>query len=189
MSDQNGKFEKIDDAELFRQTVSDTAPLTAKKRHQPTGTKPKPKARQRAADERAVLRESLQPAVDIADVETGDELLFRRDHISIRAFRNLRRGNPAASTSLDLHGYRETDAKHELREFISYSIVNGDRCVRVVHGKGRGSGSRGPVIKQGVNRWLRQWSAVDAFCSAPAHDGGTGAIYILLRIPRSQRRS
>jgi DNA-nicking Smr family endonuclease len=181
MNDRDGKPDKPDSARLFREAVSDAAPLTAKKRHQPDRPKPKPKARQRAADERAALRESLQTPADIADVETGEELLFKRDHISVRTFRRLRRGAPPARASLDLHGYRETDAKHELQEFISYSVANGYRCVRVVHGKGLGSGNRGPIIKQGVNRWLRHWSVVDAFCSTPPHDGGTGAIYVLLR--------
>jgi len=186
MSDSDGKPDKSDSAALFRQAVRDAAPLASKKRHQPDHPKPKAKARQRAADERAALQESLQLPADIADLETGEELLFKRDHISLRMFRKLRRGSPPARASLDLHGYREHDAKYELQEFISYSVANGYRCVRVVHGKGLGSGNRGPIIKQGVNRWLRHWGVVDAFCSTPPHDGGTGAIYVLLRQRRAR---
>ncbi len=55
------------------------------------------------------------------------------------------------------------------------------QCVRVIHGKGLRSGARGPVLKLSVNRWLRQWDDVLAFVSAPARDGGTGALYVLLR--------
>jgi len=178
------KPEPTADAELFRQAVDGARPLGGKKRHQSQLPAPKAKARQRAADELAALRESLEPPADIADVETGDELLFRRSHISPRAFRKLRRGNTPPEASLDLHGFRESDARHELREFISDGAAQGLRCVRVVHGKGLGSGQRGPVIKQGVNRWLRHWAEVEAFCSAPPHDGGTGAAYILLRSRR-----
>jgi len=52
--------------------------------------------------------------------------------------------------------------------------------VRIIHGKGRGSGNRGPVLKSAVNRWLRRHGAVRAFCSARRNDGGTGALYVLI---------
>jgi hypothetical protein len=32
-----------------------------------------------------------------------------------------------------------------------------------------------------VNSWLRQMDAVLAFCSARPNDGGTGAVYVLLK--------
>ena len=50
-----------------------------------------------------------------------------------------------------------------------------------VHGKGLGSGDRGPVLKHAVNRWLRQWDCVLAFISTRQVDGGTGAVYVLLQ--------
>jgi DNA-nicking Smr family endonuclease len=52
--------------------------------------------------------------------------------------------------------------------------------VRVIHGKGRRSGSRGPVIKRVVDLWLRRIEPVLAFVSARPMDGGTGAVYVLL---------
>ncbi|MHB8428784.1 MAG: Smr/MutS family protein, partial [Acidiferrobacterales bacterium] len=36
-------------------------------------------------------------------------------------------------------------------------------------------------LKGKVNSWLRQKDEVLAFCSAPRQDGGTGAVYVLLR--------
>ena len=54
------------------------------------------------------------------------------------------------------------------------------RGVRIVHGKGLGSGPRGPVLKGAVNVWLRNSAAVLAFSSARPVDGGTGALYVLL---------
>lgn len=53
--------------------------------------------------------------------------------------------------------------------------------MRIVHGKGNGSRHRGPVLKQKLNYWLRQRDEVLAFCSARPVDGGTGAVYVLLR--------
>jgi DNA-nicking Smr family endonuclease len=53
--------------------------------------------------------------------------------------------------------------------------------VRIVHGKGKRSGNRGPVLKHLVNHWLQRMDAVLAFGSARAVDGGSGAVYVLLR--------
>ncbi|MGH8236763.1 MAG: Smr/MutS family protein, partial [Steroidobacteraceae bacterium] len=43
------------------------------------------------------------------------------------------------------------------------------------------SGPRGPVLKNVVNHWLQRADNVLAFGSARAVDGGSGAIYVLLR--------
>jgi DNA-nicking Smr family endonuclease len=37
------------------------------------------------------------------------------------------------------------------------------------------------VLKQKVNDWLRQKNEVLAFCSARPNDGGSGAVYVLLK--------
>ena len=68
-----------------------------------------------------------------------------------------------------------------MRAFLAESLDARIQCVRIVHGKGLRSGPRGPVLKASVNRWLRQWDDVLAFVTAPVRDGGTGAIYVLLR--------
>ena len=57
----------------------------------------------------------------------------------------------------------------------------GKRCVRIVHGKGLSSEGKLPVLKVKVNSWLRQKDDVLAFCSARPQDGGTGAVYVLLK--------
>jgi DNA-nicking Smr family endonuclease len=98
--------------------------------------------------------------------------------------RKLRRGQYRVESEIDLHGLTLPEAKQGLREFLARSIYEGRRCVRVVHGKGLGSGPRGPVLKNGVNVVLRRTDAVVAFCSARPVDGGTGAIYVLLAASR-----
>jgi DNA-nicking Smr family endonuclease len=73
------------------------------------------------------------------------------------------------------------EAKAALRGFIAECVDHRLRCVRVVHGKGRRSGPRGPVLKNVVNHWLQRADDVLAFGSARAVDGGSGAIYVLLK--------
>ena len=95
--------------------------------------------------------------------------------------RKLARGGYSVQAEIDLHGMTLAEAKPRLADFIDFSTSEGKLCVRVVHGKGLGSGERGPVLKNAVNRWLRNWDSVLAFVSTRQVDGGTGAIYVLLQ--------
>ena len=73
------------------------------------------------------------------------------------------------------------EGKEGLGELVGESVRRGHTCVRIVHGKGLGSGERGPVLKGKVNNWLRRWNEVLAFVSTRQVHGGTGAVYVLLR--------
>jgi DNA-nicking Smr family endonuclease len=130
--------------------------------------------------EREVLRESIVLTPAELDVESGDELSFRRPGIQDTLMRRLRRGHYRVEFELDLHGLTLPEAKEQIRSFVARSIARQARCVRIIHGKGLGSGPRGPVLKHAVNVILRRFDAVLAFCSARQVDGGTGAIYVLL---------
>jgi hypothetical protein len=58
--------------------------------------------------------------------------------------------------------------------------MRGQRCLRVVHGKGHGSPGRQPVLKSKVQRWLGQSETVIAFAQASGPLGGAGALIVLL---------
>lgn len=169
-----------DDTDLFGDAISGTRPLV-QDRLPPFRRRLSPKPRQRERDERAVLRSLLSDGYDEAEVETGDELLFQRASVSAMVWRRLRRGHYAVEAELDLHGFIVTDAREYVASFLEDAQNHGHRCVRIIHGKGLSSAGRLPVLKIKVNHWLRQKDAVLAFCSARAVDGGTGAVYVLLR--------
>jgi DNA-nicking Smr family endonuclease len=60
----------------------------------------------------------------------------------------------------------------------------GHSCVRVIHGRGTHSETEPSLMKREVTRWLssRRFSrTVVAFASARWRDGGSGAVYVLLR--------
>jgi DNA-nicking Smr family endonuclease len=82
---------------------------------------------------------------------------------------------------LDLHGLGQAAARDNLADFLVQNRDAGRRCVKIVHGKGYRSGARGPILKIAVNSWLRRHADVLAFTSARPIDGGTGAVYVLLR--------
>ncbi|HEY8538324.1 MAG TPA: Smr/MutS family protein [Steroidobacteraceae bacterium] len=169
-----------EDGDLFRRAMRDVKRLNVPERVVDT-PKPPPEARFRRADEEAVLQESLMVPEHAALLGTGEEVGFRRPHVSETVLLKLRRGQYALDAEIDLHGLTAAQAKHALREFIVESVARRWRCVRVVHGKGRRSGPRGPVLKPTVVHWLQRSNDVLAFGSARAVDGGSGALYVLLR--------
>lgn len=171
-----------DERDLFRAHMRDVKRLrNADRRTSNFKPKPEPKARFTRLDQQEVLRESLMPPSDEASLSTGDELSYRRPHVPEAILTKLRRGHFAVDAEIDLHGLTAIEARAALREFITEAAERHMTCVRVIHGKGRRSGPRGPVLKNMVNHWLQRSDVVLAFGSARAVDGGSGAIYVLLR--------
>jgi DNA-nicking Smr family endonuclease len=124
----------------------------------------------------------LPDIVSPDDVVDGTEpLSFRRSGVRDQVMRRLRRGLYPIEDELDLHGLNQAAARDTLGEFLRLNRDAGRRCLKIVHGKGYRSGARGPILKIAVNAWLKRHPDVLAFSSARAIDGGTGAVYVLLR--------
>ena len=170
-----------DDVELFRRAMSDAKPLQSDERVARPEKKPQPKARFAKADDKKALAESMQADIDAMERANGQGMRFHRQHVGRRTMRKLARGRYAVQAEIDLHGMTVAEAKPRLADFIDHCAKQGLPCVRVVPGKGLGSGQRGPVLKNSVNAWLRKWDTVLAFVSARQVDGGTGALYVLLQ--------
>ena len=170
-----------EDIRLFRDSVGEVRPIDQSDRIVHDTPKPPPRARQRELDDQAVMRELIDADHDPAWVETGEELLYRAPGIDLKTFNRLRRGRFTIERSLDLHAMNESAARISIDEFILRCSEERRRCIKIIHGKGLRSRKRGPVLKKMVDRMLRFHSDVLAFASAPYHDGGTGAVYVLLR--------
>lgn len=168
------------DRELFHRTVGAVRPLHCD-RIEPVLSRPAPIPRFTLADERQVLTDMTSDYFEPAEMETGEELYYRRDGVQPAVLRKLRRGQFQVGAALDLHGLTVVVAREALAVFLRNARRDNLNCVRIIHGKGNGSRHRGPVLKQKINHWLRQRDEVLAFCSARPMDGGTGAIYVLLR--------
>ncbi|MBL8269603.1 Smr/MutS family protein [Steroidobacter sp.] len=176
--------ERDGDDPSFREAMRDVRRLRTTDKRAPSAPKPPPRARFTRADQKEVLKESLLPPSDEAALATGDELSFRRPHIPEGVLTKLRRGQYVVDGEIDLHGMTGAEAKAALREFITEAVVRRMSCVRIVHGKGRRSGPRGPVLKNVVNQWLQRIDQIQAFGSARQVDGGSGAVYVLLKVKR-----
>ena len=168
----------------FREAVADVEPLARRPRRVESkrGTAPLP--RQTRRDERAALAESLSGPVSPEDaLESGEEIAFLREGYPPSLLRRLRRGHWVVQASLDLHGMNRVEAEAAVREFLRLSAARGQRCVRIVHGRGLGSPNREPVLKAKLRSWLPRREEVLACSQAPRAHGGSGAALVLLKNP------
>lgn len=170
------------DADLFRRSIGEVAPLPVHNKVVANIARPEPVARQFLADEQAALQESLSDDFSVETLlDTDESLSFARNGIGPDTLRKLRRGHWVIQSQLDLHGLRTDEAREALAEFLRNAEKRGLRCVRVIHGKGLGSINKEPVLKNKVRNWLAQKNEVIAFCQARAADGGSGALIVLLK--------
>jgi len=175
-----------DEGQLFRRAMADARPLVTDT-VEPSRRRPRPLARFSRLDERQALRESLEDPPHAIELANGSALSYRHASVTIKTMRRLARGGVSVQAELDLHGLVASEAKEVVRNFIEGALLRGYTCVRIVHGKGLGSGRNGPVLKRKLDQWLRLWEPVLAFVSARPADGGTGAIYVLLKKLNNRR--
>jgi DNA-nicking Smr family endonuclease len=183
----NTKGIKPEDIELFRQQAGKVKPVTSN-----TIETARPDSRKRSFRTRTeTARHTVpagamfdQPTYVPASIDISDEnfIQFKRAGIQDRVFRKLLRGQIPVVAELDLHGMTIYNARIALDQFMSH-IHQHERqvCIRIIHGKGYGSRDGLPVIKRQTQLWLQCNINVLAYCSCIPAEGGTGAIYVLVK--------
>lgn len=168
-------------------------PLPAQRRQRVEQARP-------TSDPRPPVSEEAEGLAALADLVTGDvdfDVTDTREYVEgvvsgldPRVARRLRRGDFAWQAHLDLHGLTAVEARAAVERFLAESLRAGHRCVLVVHGRGHNSKDRTPVLKTKLVAWLARSGVsrmVLAFTTARPHDGGAGAMYVLLRRDRRRR--
>ncbi len=175
---QSETAEDEDDASLFRSAIG---PVRELPQAAPPPDKPKPRPSTRMAErDDDETRSEFRRLLDSPQLLAGDAMRYRRDEIPERVLQRLGRGQYAAQDEIDLHRCDAALAETVLKRFLKESRDHGIACVRIVHGKGLHADDGVPTLKNLVDRLLRHRSDVLAFHSAPATQGGTGAVLVLL---------
>ncbi len=176
-----------DEADLFALAMREAKPL-----HQ-DGAKRAPAddvpPAERAETGPAVVR--VGPRLERLPERTTDKLPELKTGASPgvdkRTAVRLKRGRLAIDGRIDLHGMTQAKAHRALEGFLTASQEAGKRCVLVITGKGlRPTGETG-VLRSLVPRWMNAPAIrgrVLSFCTAQPRDGGTGALYVLLKRKR-----
>ncbi len=176
-----------DEADLFALAMREAKPLhqDGAKRAPPHDVPPSQRAETAPEAARAVPRLERLPA------RTADRLPELKSGASPgldkRTAVRLKRGQLAIDGRIDLHGMTQDKAHRALEKFLTASQGAGKRCVLVITGKGlRPTGETG-VLRNLVPRWMNAPAIrgrVLSFCTAQPRDGGTGALYVLLKRKR-----
>jgi DNA-nicking Smr family endonuclease len=174
MSDDN------DERDLFREAVGNVRRIRSKRVESDRG-RPSAAPRMREADERRVVEEMAEIRPFEHGLESGEELLWLRPGLQKRVLTRLRRGHWRVQDEIDLHQMNADAATRSIRTFLDEALASNRRLVKIIHGKGLRSGPGGPRLKTVTARVLSRHPRVLAFASAPPADGGTGAVYVLLR--------
>ena len=169
------------DSALFRAAVGNVKVLDNDRHHPP---KPRPPGVPRHSQPAAAANgHNLPDDPDFTAPGFADSQFFARPGLQKRILKRLTRGQIARDAEVDLHGMTVAGARGALAGFLQEAHHYRYRCVLIIHGKGHSSAQRTPVIKARLDRWLRLNDTVLAFCSAQPRDGGTGAVYVLLKSP------
>jgi DNA-nicking Smr family endonuclease len=161
------------DATLWQRATRDVKPLAP--RSQPA-TEP-------LLERRPVVPRSAPPAAAAA---LRPIALDRFAGIDRANAERLKRGRHKIEARLDLHGMTQDEAHRTLLDFIRAARAAGKRCILVITGRGRPTGSHGGggVLKTAVPRWLGEAEFLPhllATATAQPRDGGAGALYVMLR--------
>ena len=170
------QFEPDPDEEQrdFDKAMADVTPLKKDHRTRVRATPPLPKS--------STVSPYRPPPARSRDAEPdeteGDSGYVARG-IDRRELRKLRRGQYVPGRRLDLHGLTSRSALRDVTQFLETNR-RAFRCVAIVHGRGLRSSGRA-VLREDVRALLRNHPAVLAYTDAPRDDGGSGAVYVLLR--------
>jgi DNA-nicking Smr family endonuclease len=172
-----------DDAGLFRNMMDGVKPLSQDKIDPDSAPKTaKPKKAEQREHKPIVFGEHEY----LAPVAADAILSFAHSGVQPKVISKLKKGQIVVERKIDLHGSTVSQAGAKLQHALDMAIADQQRCVLVVHGRGKGSFDNKPAIKTHVNQWLRDSPNVIAFHSAPPHHGGTGAVYVLLKRQRDE---
>lgn len=179
-------------ADLFRQAMQDVTRLKSDARV----SNPPPALSRRSPQDSE--HEAIAELYDLVAGRSDFDIMDTDEYVEgcvvgldTGLVRKLRQGKFARQAALDLHGMKADEAKPELERFLSQSTQAGVRCVLIIHGRGKNSPGQFPILKDKLKQWLtrgRLAKMVLAFSTARTHDGGLGAMYILLRRKRGQKR-
>jgi len=109
--------------------------------------------------------------------------------------RRIARGMVVPDYTLDLHGHTLRSAHAMLDAGIDHAIARGDRVLLLITGKPPRPESERPhargAIRAAVGDWLagsRHAGAIAAVRGAHPRHGGSGALYIILRRPKTAQK-
>ena len=182
-----------DEERALWQMIAKTAtPLKRRRKSEPRPLPPPP---EKPAPKLAMPKSKAPPSKAPAPVAPPPARPHELTHghavgIDKRQAERFRRGKTPIEGKIDLHGRTQQEAHDDLHHFLARAHASGKRMVLVITGKGI-TGSKSGVLKENVPRWLNEPTLRRhglAFDYAEPQHGGEGALYVLLKRKKDDRR-
>ena len=154
------------DKALFRTTVDSNTPLDKDNIEQSAGTK-----------KQALF--SNYRYINEARILGSEMIAHTKGGVSNKIIKKMKNGNIEDFPKLDLHGQTVTEACESMSQFIYHHQHK--TFIQIIHGKGYHSENGLSILKTQVMSFLKQHPAIMAFNSCPDKNGGTGAVFVLLK--------
>lgn len=143
--------------------------------------------REKAQESSELIVDGLSTSQD-KFLDPEETVLFAVPGVQLRMIKRMKAGHLGWDAGLDLHGFSTDHAREELYQFMQSCQRQGMRSLIIIHGKAYTEPGKPALLKTYVTDWLTQIDSVLAFCSAQPQDGGSGALYVLLKRQRDQTR-
>ncbi|ALB66683.1 DNA endonuclease SmrA [Cronobacter dublinensis] len=166
-----------DEKSLFLDAMEDVKPL--KNADATPWLKPQPRRPAQRIDTLQLDNPLTTGFLEIVPLKTPLE--FRREGLQQGVLDKLRLGKYTQQASLNLLRQPVEQCRQTLFAFIHQAKRDGLRNLLIIHGKGREDNSHANIIRSYLARWLTELDDVQAFCTALAHHGGSGACYVALK--------
>ncbi|MDD6088645.1 MAG: Smr/MutS family protein [Desulfovibrionaceae bacterium] len=167
--------------DMFFAAMKQVAPLPGKGREVIPRQIPK---KQPPAENDNPLQDLLNSNIQFSLAYTDEYLEGHVLGLDLITVGKLQAGQFSPESHLDLHGLNTVQAYEMLVGFFRAAYYNGHRTLLVVPGRGLNSPQGTPVLKNKLSEWLTQEPfrrIVLAFCTAKPSDGGSGAVYVMIR--------
>lgn len=186
MSKKHNPHLTEDEQQLFRDAVSDVKPLSKSQNIIPEPQQKiiekKPEKIKKIISRKTPEEKPIFHFNEKHNTVFGDDVISHaKSGLQHKRFTQLKQGKIKTEATLDLHEHTSDEALIAVDDFLARCQQRGMRSVCIIHGKGHFSADNTPVLKNLLNQYLRQHPRVIAFHSAKNKQGGTGAIYILIK--------
>ena len=139
-----------------------------------------------------IEREVCGGGADFVDNNLNYDYVLKKNEslgIDRKLDKKFKNGNFVADIKIDFHGLKLDEAFNYLIDTIKYAYEKGLKFVLVITGKGYGTKSGKDSIKSQIEHWMTHpyiSSRVIKYVDAQKKDGGTGAIYVLVKSNKSR---
>lgn len=154
------------DRQLFRDTVDSIMPMDKDASHHTSKAEKQPPF-------------TAYSFVIDGTIASEEVVNYTQSGISQKMINTMKQGHIDNASMIDLHGYKIVEACEILSNFMYHHQF--EQFVHIIHGKGYQSENGISVLKTQVVNFLKQHPQVLACHSCPPKDGGTGAVFALLK--------